>query len=545
MKNKFLLLVSILGLSVACDKDYNTIGSEIVGDGNYLLDKYEVQNLKAYSRPTGPVQTNNLPINALGVYEDPLFGTSTAHYVTDLQLERTAPDFGYDVEIQSVDSVYLYIPFFSRQTAVGAGIEPNTFELDSIHGDVDSSIRLRVYHNNYYLSTIDPSNPTENRKYYSDEKNLIESNLGIQLNNSSNVSENEEFLFSKDEIIIYETDGNGNYLDADGNVTVVLDERVVKERMAPGIWLNLDKNFFLNNVLLTSSTNLINNNVFKEHLRGLYFQATKNSGQEGAMAMLDFTRGYVNIQYHSKDEDTADAELKKKAFKLNLRGTTANFFDNNFTISDGEENLYLKGANGSLVYLDIFGPDSPSDLDDVADELQQLRDDNILINNAILTFTINRTNPLGKEPKRIYIFDATNNTPILDYIFDGSVAANPKDNKFLLGGFIETDENGDGITYKIRLTSHINKIINSEDEDDRKNVVLGISLTDNINAPTMFSTLNSHTIPTEVPNGSSQEFSSVPQSSIITPLGTVLYGNHPNVAPENRIKLEIYYTQPN
>lgn len=545
MKNKFLLLISILGLSVACDKDYNTIGSDIVGDGNYLLDKYEVQNLKAYSRPTGPVQTNNLPINALGVYEDPLFGTSTAHYVTDLQLERTTPDFGYDVEIQSVDSVYLYIPFFSRQTAVGAGIEQNTFELDSIHGDVDSSIRLRVYHNNYYLSTIDPSNPTENRKYYSDEKNLIESNLGIQLNNSSNVSENEEFLFSKDEIIIYETDGNGNYLDADGNVTVVLDERVIKERMAPGIWLNLDKNFFLNNVLLTSSTNLINNNVFKEHLRGLYFQATKNSGQEGAMAMLDFTRGYVNIQYHSKDEDTADAELKKKAFKLNLRGTTANFFDNNFTISDGEENLYLKGANGSLVYLDIFGPDSPSDLDDVADELQQLRDDNILINNAILTFTINRTNPLGKEPKRIYIFDATNNTPILDYIFDGSVDLDPKNNKFLLGGFIETDDNGDGITYKIRLTSHINKIINSEDEDDRKNVVLGISLTDNINAPTMFSTLNSHTIPTEVPNGSSQEFSSVPQSSIITPLGTVLYGNHPNVAPENRIKLEIYYTQPN
>lgn len=545
MKNKFLLLVSILGLSVACDKDYNTIGSEIVGDGNYLLDKYEVQNLKAYSRPTGPVQTNNLPINALGVYEDPLFGTSTAHYVTDLQLERTAPDFGYDVEIQSVDSVYLYIPFFSRQTAVGAGIEPNTFELDSIHGDVDSSIRLRVYHNNYYLSTIDPSNPTDNRKYYSDEKNLIESNLGVQLNNSPNVSENEEFLFSKDEIIIYETDGNGNYVDADGNVTVVLDERVVKERMAPGIWLNLDKNFFLNNVLLTSSTNLINNNVFKEHLRGLYFQATKNSGEEGAMAMLDFTRGYVNIQYHSKDEDTADAELKKKAFKLNLRGTTANFFDNNFTISDGEENLYLKGANGSIVYLDIFGPDSPSDSDDVADELQQLRDGNILINNAQLTFTINRTNPLGKEPKRIYIFDATNNTPIFDYFFDGSVAANPKDNKFLLGGFIETDENGDGITYKIRLTSHINKIINNQDEDDRKNVVLGISLTDNINAPTMFSTLNSHTIPTEVPNGSSQEFSSVPQSSIITPLGTVLYGNHPNVAPENRIKLEIYYTQPN
>ena len=545
MKNKFLLLVSILGLSVACDKDYNTIGSEIVGDGNYLLDKYEVQNLKAYSRPTGPVQTNNLPINALGVYEDPLFGTSTAHYVTDLQLERTAPDFGYDVEIQSVDSVYLYIPFFSRQTAVGAGIEPNTFELDSIHGDVDSSIRLRVYHNNYYLSTIDPSNPTENRKYYSDEKNLIESNLGIQLNNSSNVSENEEFMFSKDEIIIYETDGNGNYVDADGNVTVVLDERVVKERMAPGIWLNLDKNFFLNNVLLTSSTNLINNNVFKEHLRGLYFQATKNSGEEGAMAMLDFTRGYVNIQYHSKDEDTADAELKKKAFKLNIRGTTANFFDNNFTISDGEENLYLKGANGSVVYLDIFGPDSPSDSDDVADELQQLRDGNILINNAILTFTINRTNPLGKEPKRIYIFDATNNTPILDYFFDGSVAPDPKNNKFLFGGFIETDENGDGITYKLRLTSHINKIINSEDEDDRKNVVLGISLTDNINAPTMFSTLNSHTIPTEVPNGSSQEFTSVPQSSIITPLGTVLYGNHPNVSEENRIKLEIYYTQPN
>lgn len=543
-KNFVVVLLLLTGLLVSCDKDFNTIGSDVVGTGNYNFEKYSVENIKAYSRPTGAVQSNNLPINALGVYTDPAFGTSIAHFVTDLQLERSAPDFGFDIDIQSNDSVYIYIPFFSTQTTTGSGNEANTFELDSIKGDVNSSFSLKIYHNNYFIRSLDASDPTETQKYFSDEKNLIESgNLGIQLNNSIDTSENDDFLIKNEEIIIYETDGNGAFLDSDDVVTVVDEERVVKERFDPGIWINLDKTFFLQQVLQASDDDLLNNNNFKEHLKGLYFQVAQNSGEDGAMAMLDFSRGYINIQYHSKDEDTTEAELKKKSFKLNLKGNTINFFDNNFSISDGDEELYLKGANGSVVYLNLFGEDS--DTDGVADELQNLRDEGVLINDAVLTFTVKQPSIQGEEPKRIYVYDATNNSTILDYRLDSSSAADFKSNKFVFGGFLEIDENDNGIRYRIRLTSHINNLINGDNIEDVKNVVLGISLTDNINTSSSVELKNMVSIPVDAPNSSTAEFENIPQSSIITPLGTVLYGNHLNVDEENRVKLEIYYTNPN
>ena len=46
---KIVVLSTIL-LLLSCDKDFNTIGSEIIGDGHYEFDKYTVQNLKAYSK---------------------------------------------------------------------------------------------------------------------------------------------------------------------------------------------------------------------------------------------------------------------------------------------------------------------------------------------------------------------------------------------------------------------------------------------------------------------------------------------------------------
>lgn len=369
----------------------------------------------------------------------------------------------------------------------------------------------------------------------------------MQLNNSSNVAENSEFKFSADEIRIYESDGDGNFLDEDGNVTTNPSERVVKERLEPGVWINLDKTFFLNEVLNASATDLLNNNNFKEHLKGIYFQVAQNTGEKGAMAVLDFSKGYINIQYHSKSEDTAESELKKKSFKLNLIGNTVNFFENNFTISDGEEELYLKGGDGSMVFIDLFGPDSNTDSDDVADELQVLRDEKILINDAVLTFTINQSAVEGEEPIRIYVYDATNNTVILDY-YDSTTFSNPKYNKFQFGGFLQVDETENGIKYSIRLTAHLNKIINSDDPDINKNVVLGVSLTDNINVASFRSLKNSVSIPVEVPVSTTQSFNTTPQSSIITPLGTRLYGanlleSDPNYG--DRLKLEIYYTKPN
>ena len=112
MKKSFLKISSLLFLFVlliSCDKDFNSLDSDVIGDDHFDLEKYEVENLIAYSKATGAVQTNNLPLNALGIYNNPGFGVTKAHFVTQVELASENPSFGFN---PVVDSVYLYVPYY-------------------------------------------------------------------------------------------------------------------------------------------------------------------------------------------------------------------------------------------------------------------------------------------------------------------------------------------------------------------------------------------------------------------------------------------------
>lgn len=562
MKRNFLkitLALVIAFASFSCDKDFNSVGSDIIGEDHFNFEKYEVQNLVAYSKATGAVQSNNLPVNAFGIYDNPAFGTTKANFVTQVELAGIDEIVGTNIEIKANDSVYLYIPYFSRVDKVVDG--ENIFILDSIYGNQASTMSLKVYENAYILRDFNP-NPDPNdilsyyQRYFSNEKGLIENNLnGTVLNNSTKIEENSQFIFNKKEIIKYKTDEDGNFIDSNGVIVTDLTKRVVKDRKKPGMWLSLDKDFFKTKVLMAAPNKLTSNTIFKEYFRGLYFKMEQNPGEEGLLAMMDFSKGKIVIQYHS-DVTTvvggvSTIKNSKKEYSLNLKGNTINFYDyendaayqaalasSNAVI--GDSRLYLKGGNGSVAYIDLFGADQ--DGNEIADELEELRNNNWLINEASLTFYIDKSkmNVDGvKEPKRIYLYDATNNLPILDYSVDNSTTIDLKNNKFNFDGIIKVDENKKGIYYRIRLTNYINRVINSEDASLNKNIRLGLSLTENIN----ISTNGFLTSPISL---GSQQTSFIPISSVMNPLGTVLYGS--NVAPINedkKLKLQIFYTKPN
>lgn len=541
---KIVLVLSVFSV-VSCDKDYNTIGSDVIGDGHFDLSVKKDVSLVAYTKATGAVQSNNLPVNTLGFYSDGFFGGSKSTFVTQLELGSVAPDFGIEIDIQANDSVYLYVPYYTKQNATGSGIEPNTYEFlkSTVFGNVETaSLDLKIFENKYYLRSFDAADPSVSQKYYSDQKSLVENLIGANphLNDGANAAENTAFQFKDDEIIIYKTNSTGAWLDSDGAVTTDLTKRVVKERIAPGMWINLNKTFFKDRILNASDADLVNNNVFKEYLKGLYFQVNDN-GNSNVMAMLDFSKAYINIQYHSKAVLTTD-ELKKKNFRLNLKGNTVNFFENtpttvylnaisspNTTI--GDSFLYPKGGDGSVVFIDLFGEDANGD--STPDELQQLRDEKILINDAFLTFTIENSGQ--KNPTRIFLYDATNNIPILDYIFDSSTATDPENNKFFYGGILVTENNVD-TKYKIKLSSHINRLIRGTDSNTNKNVRLGLSVTQNINNGNRYGIKNAFMGTTN---------KNVPIGSIMSPLGTVLYGGLPSIDEGKRLKFEIYYTKAN
>jgi len=147
---KVISLICVLLITfLACDRDYTTIESDIEGITNFNTDSIKFPVI-AYNRMLGPVQTNNLSSNLLGVYNDFVYGKTIAGVVT-----QTVPTvFGFDFpDNAEIDSVMLTIPYYSKST--GSDSEGNnTYELDSLFGN--ENVKLSIYQNNYFIRDLDP-----------------------------------------------------------------------------------------------------------------------------------------------------------------------------------------------------------------------------------------------------------------------------------------------------------------------------------------------------------------------------------------------------
>jgi hypothetical protein len=566
MKKSIFKISSLLlfVLFISCDKDFNSLDSDVIGEDHFKLEDEEV-SLVAYSKATGPVQTNNLPLNALGVYNNTKFGVTKAHFVTQVELGTENPSFGYNPVI---DSVYLYVPYFVDSDFTTETSGERIYELESIYGDAETGkFKLSVVENGYYLRDFDPTdNLQSSQKYYSNDKPLIDPFKGTEiLNNSSATSQNNEFYFSKKELYIYKTNGAGLYVDSNGAVLSNQNDvslRVIKERKSPGMWLDLKNSFFQQKIIdATASGNLFNNNSFKNYFRGLLFEVEEINPGQGALAILDFSRAELKILYKASADPTVENPnpvRTRREFSLKmgynasstLRNNSINFLEHTNS-SDytsglaaanevtGSERLYIKGGNGSVAFIDLFD----------ATELQTLRNNvannNWLVNDARLTFYVDKSQMLNvsDEPERIYIYDATNNIVLLDYTYDSSTSSDPKNNKVVFGGIIEreVDEPKKGIKYTVRITEHIKSVLKVDSDGEyMDNIKIGISVTESIN---LVSTAMLKTPFTA--NG--LEIKSIPLASILNPLGTVLYGNviTDPLDEDKKLKLNIYFTKPN
>jgi hypothetical protein len=535
---------------ISCDKDFNTLGSDIVGDENFNFEKYTAENLNSYIKPAGAVQTNNLPINELGIYNNPVFGTTKAHFVSQIEMVNQNPNIGFNHFVDNRDSVYVYIPFYSTLKSTDAN-GARTFELDSIYGDEDAKFNLKVYENGYTLRDFDPSTNNQTaQKYYSDFKPTIDSyKIGQPLNNGP-VSQNTGFFFDKNEIVIYKTNGNGQFYDSDGEITNDPTKFVVKERKLPGIWLSLERTAFKTKILdAVENGKLFNNNIFKEHFKGLYFEVTENVANQGQLAKLDFSQAELVVQYHyySADNITDEALALKSSLSFQMgyaqsgtkKSNSINLlefsninpqYQSSLESSASQEIHYLKGGvNGSVVYIDLFN-DS---------ELAMLRDKNWLINEANLVFYVDQANmsPAKYEPQRAYLFDATNDRPLSDYYGDASASTNIKFNKFIYGGILEKSSDGKGFRYKFRITNYINNVLNGTNPNTNGNSRLGLVVTESIGVVSNAYFKNPFLI-------GSDEIEFLPVAAVMNPLGTILHGTQ-STDVTKKLKLEIYYTEPN
>lgn len=556
IQNIALFTLLIVGF-ISCEKDFASIDSDVVNSDNttnYSTDFIEFP-VVTYNKKIGPFQTNGLSVNLLGYTNDPVYGNTTVNFVGQMVPTAYNPSFGENVVL---DSVVLTIPYFTRNTATDEDGN-NTYEIDSIFGD--TPIRFSVYKNNFFLRDFNPDLEfDDNQQYFSNGTSSSTDMINDSDLEGELLFQTDDFLPSADEIRL-------TSIELDENGDPVLDEddepvTIITSRQAPAIrvLLNNPNDTFWQDFIFSKEgePELSNENNFKNHFRGIYLKA-EAIDVNGTMMMLNLASTNTNITlYYTSDVENSDdtgtdseAETEAGQFVMNFSGNGVSLYNNNLiTIPDGDpingdESIYLKGGEGSMAIVELFNGTVEDETGAQVDAFEyfknSFRDENDgdtftqkrLINEAYLEFFVNQDIMEGEEPDRIYLFDPETETGVIDYFLDQS-ASNTQVNAKILHleplQRVDDEPDGEGIKYKVRITEHLNNIIIR----DSSNTKLGLVVTTSVNSIENYASKNQDDI-----DGITQ----IPAGAILSPRGTVLYGNN-TTNEEKKVKLTIYYTEP-
>lgn len=556
-----IVALFIMASFIACDKDFNSIESDVLGidNANFNTDNLNLQVL-AYNKKLDSLQINGFSSNLLGVFNDPAYGQTTASIITQITPTTFDPDFGTNA---SIDSVILRIPYFNKTSANSPDADGNeVFTIkDSLYGD--SSIKLTIYQNNYFLRDFNPGTDiNERQNYYSKADGAI--------NNTDNFALTDNTIINFDDHIlglpIYEAPSFTPSAEAIVTTTGSGDDKV-ETRSAPALRFSLDNEFWTTAILTKEGDAVLSNaNNFRDYFRGLYFKAEAENG-DGSMILLNLASADANITIHYSKDSSVAGERTPSTYVFNFTGNNLNTFINDYNLITlangdktlGDERLYLKGAEGSMAVVDLFNGlvdcDNDGNVDDNAldcfkKSYRKVDDnDNFIVENGnfVLKKLINQAQLVIYEdeimstfPKdandndysafdRVYAYDIKNNTPTVDYVFDPTEnTSDPYNSKFIALGQRIKDDNGVS-KYKIRLTEHLNNILLR----DSTNTKLGLVLSTNVNYNSSSTILKSE-----------DKVTGVPSAALLTPRGTILYGNHQNVPDNRKMKLELFFTEP-
>ncbi|EPR69979.1 hypothetical protein ADIWIN_3842 [Winogradskyella psychrotolerans RS-3] len=354
-----------------------------------------------------------------------------------------------------------------------------------------------------------------------------------------------------------------NNLDENGDKTLLSNE-------PPAIRIMLEPSFWEDKILAKEGDAVLSNlNNFTEYFRGLYFKA-ETVNDDGSFLVLNTTssnNANITIYYSKLTESTTDDdELRDSStYVLTFGSNKINFLDNDFTLpinnvdaTNGDSRIYLKGGQGAIAGIRLFdGFDNEagiSNFDKFRNDFVNLEDNKFesskrLVNEANLVFYVDReqldllNEDPDNEPNRLYLYDAQNKTPLVDYYLDAANTNLPSFSRIRhLGPLQRVEDETDadyekGIKYKLKITEHINNLLLS----DSTNVELGLAVSLNVNIEDPSISFSQ----SKVKTGDDLNLT-VPISSVLSPRGTILYGNNVTDQDESkRVYLEIYYTEPN
>jgi hypothetical protein len=598
---------------VSCDEDLTTtIGAEVIGGEPFNTDK-AVFDVFAYNSKIEAVRTNQLPIYQLGAFNDPIYGRTEANITTQLLLSSVRPNFGafsqedednWDndnnistiPEVETVDSVYLYIPYLknprgdrdgdgvadefdidpedansdtdgdgftdNEERANGTnplvedsitddGFIANNFakevDIDSIYvnneiftNTIETSFRLKVERSTFFLRDLDPdTNFQEAQEYYSTQQFSPDFVSDVLFEGDYSIS-NSQFLLEQN----------------DDTSTLDIDESLQRTILDPGIRVPLDIAFFQENIInKEGSTELLSQGNFNDFVRGIHLSTSVISDE--VMMLLDMKDAAITIYYHydsvdtnNTQSDTSDDEIvsRNAQFVLTSLREQNGFVSGNAINTFNDEiypatigNALVTGGNAPKLYLK-GGSGTFTEIKLFAEDdaegqalIDQIKANNWIINEANLVFYVDREtlDPEGDVLEPTRLY--LFNTDDNLPLFNRNTDVSNETAIPLLSAF----PNYDGIIDRSsdgkgeKYTVRITEHINNILIRDLNNSPLGLTLTPDIEFIGINEAMMADGNKTDIP---------VAQS--LNPLGTVLLGGVPEHG-DKKLKLEIFYTEAN
>jgi hypothetical protein len=512
---RFVLLLTVsFGLLWSCEEDFQDVGIGIVDNNTFATQKYTAE-VSASTVSVDRLNASGLDLEAgklnrylLGVYSNDNFEKLEGNVISQVFLPASLVtntfNYGADTIAQSkIDTVLLTIPYsYSLDGTHDNG--SRKYSIDSIIGNQDAEFNLNIYRLDYYLNVYNPENPSELNIYYSDQEydytDLLNANPG------------EPFKFSTTDTmtIVKRRALDGVQYDAD---------TLNQNEPQPKIKIALDKDYFQTNILdKLEDPEFSSQDEFTNYFRGLFMEAT---GEDGALLSFDLANAFVEMYYSttvSLESTNIAFDTIKGSLNLSLGGVRANQYKRSGTPNQNDANLYLQGAAGQELRLDLFGADN--DGNGTPDQLDELRTKDWILNEASLSFYIDEDVydvENDTVPYNLYIFrvNEDEDLQVVDVFSQEGVSS--------LAGGLERDTINNAWMYKLRITQYINNLVNQNLDDNVS--TLGVKILNTTDYPRFAG------------------------DTVISPYGwtgkgVVLHGPNSN-EESKKLKFEIFYSELN
>ena len=417
----FLSLTSlILAASCNTDGDIRQVEGNILGKPLFTPKKDSI-SLEFNNIKVSAIQTNSQNNPLLGQLTQGTLGTTNVALVTQALLSSADPTFGEKTQTQeassyneneTVEKVYLYLPFFSTEKTVQDPADAKktikTYTLDSIYGGKEASFTMKVQQLNYFLRDI--NNQLESQVYYSNE--VLPTGATMAEVNVAGASNNA--------IVRYQFD----------DPTTQANEST-KE-----------------------------NDYFRQALNGLVISTSNFSS--GLLALINLKNAKIEVVYNYQYQKNGTSYTKKKSYELSLGGISFNQYTRtNDTVTLSQDAIYLKGGQGYVAELSI--PENNP-------VFQMLKRKKPMINQAELYLYVDKTKvDLTQQPPYVIIYNATKGVPLYDYAAE--LSSNTSTSDIVSIGRLKKDNKGN-YYYHFYLTDHLTSIIKNGSD----NVKIGLAV---------------------------------------------------------------------